>query len=118
AGWGCVACEVRGTGAVTVSAAIDVSGGKQGGVGGKVSLTGGGDLTVGPGPITADAADGGDILLTAGSRVGAARDVGGALRIVNGTQVLAAALKDDGLGGRVRLEGCYVTRGAGSTAHL
>ena len=51
-GSGCVACEVRGTGAVTVSAAIDASGGKQGGLGGKVSMTGGGDLTVGPGPIT------------------------------------------------------------------
>ncbi|HUE29308.1 MAG TPA: hypothetical protein VMR79_00430, partial [Verrucomicrobiae bacterium] len=108
-GSGCVACEVRGTGAVTVSAAIDVSGGQQGGVGGKLSLTGGGDLTVGPGPISADGFDGGDIILTAGSRIGAARDIGGALQIVNGTQVTAAALQDNRFGGDVELEGCDVT---------
>src|SRR5207244_5877879 len=37
---------------------------QAGRAGGKVSMTGGGDLTVGPEPITADAFDGGDIKAT------------------------------------------------------
>ncbi|TMA55623.1 MAG: hypothetical protein E6J75_11525, partial [Deltaproteobacteria bacterium] len=103
-------CEVRGSGAVAVSAAINVGGGKQrGGSGGKVSLSGGGDLSVGPGPITAEAANGGTIILTGGSRIGSAGNVSGALTVVNGTQVRADALRDDGVGGDVQLEGCEVT---------
>src|SRR5439155_17870495 len=106
-GSGCaLGCEVRGTGAVTVSAPINVGGGKQPGAnGGKLSLTGGGDLTVGPGPITSEAADGGTILLTAGSRLGSTGNVSGALTVVNGTQVRADALRDDRFGGDVELDG-------------
>ena len=108
-GAGCFACEVRGTGAVTVSAEVDVSGGRQGGLGGEVALTGGGGLTVGPAPVTADGFYGGVITLTAGSRVGGARDVRAAVRVVNGTQIRASALRGDGFGGSVQLEGCDVT---------
>ena len=105
---GCVPCEIRGTGAVAVSGPVIVGGGKQGG-GGKVSLTGGGDLSVGPGAITSEAGDGGTIILTAGSRVGSARDVSGKLTIVNGTQVRADALQSGRPGGDIEVDACQVT---------
>ncbi len=105
---GCVPCEISGTGAVVVSGPVDVGGGKQGG-GGKVSLTGGGDLTVGPGAITSEAGDGGVIILTAGSRVGSARDVSGKLVLTNGTQISATALQAGRVGGDIEVDGCEVT---------
>jgi hypothetical protein len=107
-GSGCIACEIRGTGDVTVSGSVNVGGARQGGVGGKVTIAGGGDVTVGPGAITASAADGGSIFVVAGERVGAARDIGGALRLVNGTELLVDARGDDGVGGDVAVEACDV----------
>src|SRR5207247_9689178 len=84
-------------------------GGREGGRGGGVALTGGGGLAVGPAPVRAGGVAGGVITLTAGSRVGGARDVRAALRVVNGTQIRASALRGDGFGGSVQLEGCDVT---------
>ncbi|HYR96802.1 MAG TPA: hypothetical protein VEM57_08695 [Candidatus Binatus sp.] len=108
-GSGCVACEIRGTGDVTVSGPVNVGGARQRGVGGKVTLAGGGNLTVGPGPVTASAGDGGSILLVAGERMGSVRGIQGGLRIVNGTELLADARLDDGFGGDIGVEGCDLT---------
>ncbi|HJQ85070.1 MAG TPA: hypothetical protein VKA21_13385, partial [Candidatus Binatia bacterium] len=114
-GSGCIACEIRGTGTVTVSGPIDVGGGKRQGVGGKVTIVAGMDLAVGPGMLGADAADGGDVILIAGERAGAARDVSGTLRIAGGTEVHADAFLDNGIGGHIQMEGCEVAAEAEST---
>jgi hypothetical protein len=77
----CTPCEIRGSAGVTVTAAVDVSGGRQqSAVGGKLTIAAGRDLTVGPGSLSADAADGGTILLLAGERADSTRDVGGLAR--------------------------------------
>ncbi len=107
-GSGCIACEIRGTGVVTVAGPVDVGGARQLGVGGKVTIAGGGDVTVGPGSVTANAGDGGSIILVAGERVGAARDIGGTLHVLNGTEILAVARRDAGFGGDIEVNGCAV----------
>src|SRR6185295_6070480 len=84
-------------------------GGRQGGVGGKVVIAASGDLTLGPAPVSASAADGGDIILSAGERSDAAQGIGGALTIGNGTQMVAEALLVTGVGGSIALDGCDVT---------
>jgi cysteine-rich repeat protein len=109
AGFGCAACAIQGTGSVRVSGPIDVGGGRQFGGAGKLTITAGGDLTVGPGAIAASAADGGDVILLAGERTGTAANVGGALRIVSGTRVGALARDPDGAAGSIQVEGCDVT---------
>jgi hypothetical protein len=101
------ACEIRGTGAVTVSGAVNLTAGRQTGIGGGVEIAAGGPLTVGPGPITADAADGGEIVLVAGERSALAAEAG-TLRIVQGTQLSAVASLTDGFGGNLALRGCDV----------
>jgi cysteine-rich repeat protein len=92
-----------------VSAAIDVGGGRQSGGGGKLTITAGGDLTVGPGSLAASAADGGDVILLAGERTGTTANLGGALRLTSGTQVRAQARDPDGAAGSIQAEGCDVT---------
>jgi hypothetical protein len=117
AGSGCLACEIRGSGTVTVSGPVGVGGGKRRGVGGKVTIAAGRDLTLGPGAVTASAADGGDVIVSAGERAASMRDVGGVLSFVLGTQVWANAFLSGGFGGHVAMEGCAVDVGSGVAVH-
>jgi len=104
-GFGCAGCEIQGTGAVQVSGAVDVRGGRLGGGDGDLLIEAGGDLTVGPGSIRADGGSGGAINLVAGERAGTGSGVGGTLRIAKGTQLVAVGSP---FGGTVRIEGCDV----------
>jgi hypothetical protein len=107
-GSGCAACQITASRRVAIGAPIDVGGGRQRGAGGRLEVTGGGDVTVGPGPLVADAADGGSIALRAGTRDEVSLEREGTLRIFTGTPVHADALRDDGVGGEIELEGCHI----------
>ena len=108
-GSGGLTCEIRGTGTVNVSGPVDVGAGRQStAVGGKLTIAAGRDLTLGPGAITADGADGGAIVLVAGERAGATRAVSGLLRVVGGTQVRTDAFLGDGVGGDLDIDACEV----------
>jgi slime mold repeat-containing protein len=108
-GSGCVACEVGATRSATVAGPVHVGGGKRGGVGGKVTLHAGTDLTVGPGDVDGDASSGGDVILVAGEVAETVPDLSGVLRVLSGTSVHVDAFDDaHGVAGRVTLEGCDV----------
>src|SRR5262249_38321507 len=107
-GSGCIECQIQGDGIVTVTAPIDVGGGRRFGLGGKITIAAGSDLTIRPGAVTADASAGGYVSLSAGERARTTRDLSGVLHVLTGTQVRTNAFPDDGFGGHVALEGCTV----------
>ncbi len=115
-GSGCIACEIRGTESVAVTSPVDVGGGRRALGAGKLTISAGTDLTLGPGGVFAAGGVGGAIVLVAGASAGSRRDVSGVLRVVNGTEIWAVAFDPNiGFGGHVGMEGCdvHVEAGAG-----